>query len=67
MDVGWAREGDTEKETENAIALEIYRVRKSMEGTPRTECVDCENPIPKARLLAAPNAQRCIHCQTLVE
>ena len=67
MAVGWAREGDTEKETENAIALEIYRARKSLEGQPRNNCIDCDEPIGFLRLQALPNAQRCITCQTLME
>lgn len=67
MAVGWAREGDTEKETENRIALEVYLVRKRLEGEPRTECVDCDEPIGAARLKAMPTAQRCITCQTFAE
>jgi phage/conjugal plasmid C-4 type zinc finger TraR family protein len=70
MAVGWAREGDTEKETENRIALEVYRARKSLElseGEPRTECVDCDKPIPAARLKIFPRTQRCTTCQSFVE
>jgi len=65
MAVGWAREGDTEKETENAIALEVYLTRKRMEwseGTPRTHCVDCDNPISPARLKIFPRTQFCVGC-----
>jgi len=67
MAVGWAREGDTEKETENAIAMEIYRARKSLAGPPRTECIDCDEPIGEARLRVHPTAQRCIRCQAARE
>lgn len=70
MAVGWAREGDTEKETENAIALEIYLTRKRMEwseGAPRTECVECDKPIPPARLKIFPRTQYCVGCLSSME
>lgn len=68
MAQGWARDGDIEKEMENALALEIYRARRNMvQGTPRTECVDCDEPIGEARLRVVPNAQRCIYCQSRCE
>lgn len=70
MAVGWAREGDTEKESENLIALEIRRARLSLEaaeGEPRTDCIDCDRPIGKARLEIFPRTQRCTTCQSLVE
>lgn len=70
MAVGWAREGDAEKESENALALEIHRARKQLqdsEGAPRTECVECDEPIAPARLKIFPKTQRCTFCQSLVE
>jgi phage/conjugal plasmid C-4 type zinc finger TraR family protein len=30
-------------------------------------CEDCKNPIPTARLVAKPNATRCIDCQRIFE
>jgi len=30
-------------------------------------CIDCGEPIPKARLKAKPNASRCVGCQSSVE
>ena len=30
-------------------------------------CLDCEEPIPELRLLAKPDAVRCIDCQSLKE
>jgi RNA polymerase-binding transcription factor DksA len=70
MAVGWAREGDTEKESENLIALEIRRARLSLEaaeGKPRTDCIDCDKPILPARLEIFPRTQRCTTCQSMVE
>lgn len=63
MAVGWAREGDAEREAENDIAAEVQRARASLQGERRTTCVDCDEPIGKARLKALPHAQRCISCQ----
>ncbi|MFZ2948217.1 MAG: TraR/DksA C4-type zinc finger protein [Desulfuromonadaceae bacterium] len=28
------------------------------------DCIDCDNPIPPARLAVQPNAERCVQCQT---
>jgi DnaK suppressor protein len=70
MAVGWAKEGDGELEAENEIAAEIQRAREALEesqGAPRTDCVDCGEPIGKARLKAMPHAQRCITCQSEYE
>lgn len=33
----------------------------------RRHCLDCEQPIPKKRLRANPEARRCIFCQTRKE
>jgi len=32
-----------------------------------TICIDCEQPIPAARLAKVPAAKRCVECQTLFE
>jgi DnaK suppressor protein len=34
---------------------------------PVTDCVDCGDEIPVARLKAAPWTTRCVHCQTMAE
>lgn len=31
------------------------------------ECIDCGDPIPKARRKAVPGVQRCVPCQSLSE
>lgn len=67
MAVGWAKEGDGELEAENEIAAEVQRARDELQGTPRTHCIDCDEPIGALRLKALPHAQRCIACQTLQE
>lgn len=52
---------------ERQSALQRHRLR--LVDVPRPDaqgrrlCVDCGNPIPKARLDAMPAATRCIECQ----
>ena len=41
----------------------LERARSGMYGT----CVDCDDPIAPARLLAHPTAMRCIACQEAYE
>lgn len=43
----------------------IFQARVAPSGF--TECDDCGDPIPAARLAAAPFATRCIHCQEIFE
>ncbi len=56
-----------------ASALVIHRLRNEA-ALHRThaigeagDCIDCGDAIPAARLLAAPFAARCIHCQSAFE
>jgi len=58
------------EEQHRARAIEVARAR-SMDS-PITEngkrvCLDCWLPIPKRRLIASPQAVRCIGCQTIEE
>jgi len=46
-----------------AIDRALARVREGTYGL----CIDCEVRIPEARLNAAPQALRCIHCQEKTE
>ena len=47
----------------NAIEAALQRLHDGRYGV----CTDCEAQIPEARLQAAPDAARCIHCQEKVE
>lgn len=53
------------------LAVEQYRevvaALKRMENGDYGICVDCEEPIPQARLTAVPYARRCRHCQERLE
>lgn len=63
-----------EKYFEQAGHLEQWRrdeaVRRAHErlvGEGRPDCMDCGEPIPRARRLAMPASVRCIRCQTIFE
>jgi DnaK suppressor protein len=47
----------------NAIDAALQRLHDGRYGV----CTDCDATIPEARLQAAPEAARCIHCQEKVE
>lgn len=61
-----------ERETcERAEAL-ARRARRAFHEEPRVVkgerwCLDCDEPLPKRRLKAAPEAVRCVDCQQLHE
>ena len=47
----------------NAIDAALQRLHDGSYGV----CIDCDAAIPDARLQAAPEALRCIHCQEKAE
>lgn len=63
-----------EKYHEQAANLELERrdealrlSRNSLQGKGQARCEDCREPIPRERRKAAPNAIRCMACQTVFE
>lgn len=46
-------------------AINCARKKVAKHGT--SHCIDCGDEIPKARRDAAPNAMRCIDCQSIFE
>lgn len=53
-----------------AQATEALNLRAALEARPvmpvgpsRTECIDCDGPIPDARRQAVPGVVRCVFCQ----
>lgn len=58
----------TDQEVERHLA-EIRRLNAAHQGEPPAlrVCGDCDDPIEAARLVAQPNAKRCIACQRLTE
>jgi phage/conjugal plasmid C-4 type zinc finger TraR family protein len=49
-------------ERETQMRISAIR-RRAIIGTGRTCCLDCGIPIPEARRVRVPNAQRCAPCQ----
>lgn len=61
---------------DRAAALELQMQKKTMEqlrsanrkkGVSMTECIDCQEPIPKERQKAEPGCTRCVECQSEFE
>lgn len=63
---GWTRDGAVQDQIEASIADELRRMqsRRAPEGESRTECAECEEPIPEARRQAIPGVKLCIDCQS---
>ncbi len=61
-----ADEADIAKATEDMILERRINALRMSPNEPQGgigDCVDCNDPIPAARLAANPNARRCIACQ----
>lgn len=58
----------TDQEIDRRLA-EIRRLNAAHEGAPPSLriCLDCEDLIEASRLVAQPQARRCIACQRLTE
>ncbi|CAM6741200.1 TraR/DksA family transcriptional regulator [Escherichia coli] len=56
-----------ERATERALCDRLTR-KCRVEDTPgRRVCADCGGDIPAARLVAVPDAIRCVNCQSIME
>ena len=62
---GWAKDGAVNEQIEVTIGEELarLRLRSKAGGESRTQCLDCEEPIPEARRQAIPGVKLCIECQ----
>lgn len=47
-------------------AIDEARGKKDF-GASRSQCIDCEEPIPAARRKAVPGCRRCVDCQAQFE
>jgi phage/conjugal plasmid C-4 type zinc finger TraR family protein len=52
---------------QRALALRLLPGTGQVKQPSRTECIDCEEPIPDGRRAAVPGCMRCIDCQTMLE
>lgn len=62
---GWTRDGAVNEQIEASIADELKRMeaQRKTGSVSRTECAECDEPIPEARRLAVPGVTLCIECQ----
>lgn len=62
---GWTRDGAVNEQIEASIADELKRMeaQQKKRAVSRTECAECEEPIPEARRQAVPGVTLCIDCQ----
>ncbi len=61
---GWARDGAVQEQIDASVADEVARARSRLaRGESRTQCEDCDEPIPEARRKAVPGVLRCVSCQ----
>ena len=60
-----------EEEVQNRFYVNLaYQQEKSAHyknKTNITDCVECDDPIPRARKSALPHVTRCIECQEMME
>ena len=61
---GWTRDGAVQEQIDASVADAVKRARSTLTGgTSRTECEDCDEPIPEGRRKAIPGVRRCVPCQ----
>ena len=63
---GWAQDGAVNEQIDASIKDELDRMkaRRRPVGESRTECAECDEPIPEARQRAIPGVKLCIDCQS---
>ena len=61
---GCTRDGAVSDQIEAWFAEELERLkaRRAPVGESRTQCAECEEPIPEARRVALPGVKLCIDC-----
>ncbi|MDC8898715.1 TraR/DksA family transcriptional regulator [Escherichia coli] len=56
-----------ERATERALCDRLTRKCRVEDTLGRRVCADCGGDIPAARLVAVPDAIRCVNCQSIME
>lgn len=54
-------------ENHREMALASALARPARNGRSSGFCVDCNDPIPEARLRSVPGTERCLECQVAAE
>jgi phage/conjugal plasmid C-4 type zinc finger TraR family protein len=64
MATGWAGDGAVQDQIDATISDAIKRARSQLPSGPsRSQCEDCDAPIPAARREALPGVRLCVPCQ----
>ncbi len=64
MATGWAPDGAVQDQIDDTIRDEVARARARLTiGEGLSHCTECDDEIPKPRLLAVPGVRTCISCQ----
>lgn len=56
-----------ERASERALCGRMARKHRAADSPDRCVCIDCGGEIPAARLVAVPDAIRCVNCQNIME
>ncbi|EHO8462788.1 TraR/DksA family transcriptional regulator [Escherichia coli] len=56
-----------ERESERVLCDRMTRHHRASGSPGRRVCTDCGGVIPTARLVAVPDAIRCVNCQNIME
>lgn len=64
---GWGTQDDFQAQIEQTVQDRMAIVRAQLLGQGRSNCEDCDNPIPIARRQAYPSCTRCVKCQSVDE
>ena len=65
---GWAKDGAVQDQIDASVEDAVKRARDALSSEGGlAECMDCGEPIPKARRDALPGVTRCVPCQELVD
>ncbi len=68
MAVGWAQDGAVNDQIDASVQDAVKLARSRLpDGTGRTHCEECEEPIPEARRQAVPGVRLCVRCQAEAE
>lgn len=67
MDFGERQIEAAEAMVSREAASQVARIRAELAEQGEEICIDCDDPIGKARKLALPSAERCIDCQIVWE
>lgn len=68
MATGWAGDGAVQDQIDATVEDAVKRARSRLaQGPGRSECEECDAPIPEARRRAVPGVRLCVDCQARVD